>query len=192
MDKRIFWVIIEDTLENCNLNSKLQEELIKKQLHNFEYDELLDFQVICVGLMHGIYSFEIWAAALAILNECTDDSFTEFRGWLIAQGERAYMNAVNNPDSIYDIITEYDVEGGYSPQMSLDLLVYDVAREKWDVEQGDFIAQARSILNNLGMEYTWDIDFESNEHQHQPDVLKALVPRLTAAYFDEQAWWYKR
>ena len=186
MDKRIFWVIIEATLEESCGNTKLQEELIKEQLYNFDLDDLLDFQANCIELLNGIYSSDIWAAGFAIQNGCSDDSFTEFRGWLIAQGERAYMNAVDKADSIYDIIKDYDVGNAYAPQMSLDLLVYDVVKDRFGIHQDDFMDSVKEILDKRGFEYTFDIEF--NWDETRPETLQAIVPRLAYAYFDGEFW----
>jgi hypothetical protein len=186
MDKRIFWVVIEATLQDSCKNSKLQEELIKEQLYNFELEDLIDFQAICLELLNGIYSSNIWAAGFAIQNGCSGDNFTEFRGWLIAQGERAYMNAVNHADSIYDVIKEYDVEHGYYPQMSLDLLVYSVVREKWGINKDDFMAEVKLLLSKKGFESTSNIEF--NWDETRPETLQAIVPRLVYAYFDGDFW----
>jgi hypothetical protein len=182
MDKRIFWVIIEATLEQSGGETASQESLIKDQLHNFDFKDLIGFQANCLEFMNGLYSSEIWAAEYVLLNSCSEDSFTEFRGWLITQGENAYMNAVNNADSIYDLIQKYDILNGYLPQLSLDVLVYDVARKKWDVNQNDFKKEVISLLNKKGFEPVLNINF--NWNKQNPETLEAIVPRLMNAYFN--------
>jgi len=79
MDKRIFWVIIEATLEQSSGETAIQESLIKDQLHNFDLKDLIGFQANCLEFMNGLYSSEIWAAEYVLLNSCSEDSFTELR-----------------------------------------------------------------------------------------------------------------
>ena len=38
----------------------------------------------------------------------TDDDFTDFRGWLIAQGRDVYMAALKDADSLADVPTDRD------------------------------------------------------------------------------------
>ncbi|MEO7298393.1 MAG: DUF4240 domain-containing protein, partial [Verrucomicrobiota bacterium] len=46
------------------------------------------------------YDANLWLGAVVILGGCGDDTFTDFRCWLIAQGRNAFKSAVEDPDSM--------------------------------------------------------------------------------------------
>lgn len=52
------------------------------------------------------YSLELRGAAYVINGGCSDDGFEYFRGWLIAQGERVYNDALVDPDSLAGLFSE--------------------------------------------------------------------------------------
>ena len=47
------------------------------------------------------YKYGLWTAAGIMMEAgCSDDSFSDFRMWLIAQGKEVYLNALKDPDSL--------------------------------------------------------------------------------------------
>ena len=47
--------------------------------------------------------YGLWTAASLMCDGCSDDGFTDFRAWLIAQGKDAYMSALADPDSLAEL-----------------------------------------------------------------------------------------
>ena len=186
MDQRIFWVIVEAALDECPNEPAAQEKAIKKQLFHFDLEELVCFQAIGTELMNGIYTSDIWAAAFVIYSGCSDDEFKDFRGWLIGQGEQAYMQAVSQADAIYDILQPYDSFKNYRAQMSLDLLVYEVVRRRFGLHQEDFKNKVKQLLNQRGFEPITSVDLSWG--LSYPESLRLIIPRLMEAYWDESFW----
>jgi hypothetical protein len=50
------------------------------------------------------YRNDLWAAAYLINGGCSDDGFTYFRGWLIAQGQQVFERALADPATLEDAI----------------------------------------------------------------------------------------
>jgi hypothetical protein len=181
MDKRVFWVIIEATLEESCNDAEIQEELIKKHLLNFKLNDIYDFQQICLDLLNGICTMPIHAAAFVVHNSLTADSFKAFGGWLISQGEQAYMNAVDDADSIYDLLFDCGVQKVMWTELSIDLLAFEVVREVWADNERDFDNQHKMLLNNKKSEIFDKVAEPVNPHQK--DRLMSLVPRLVSAFY---------
>lgn len=51
---------------------------------------------------------DLWAAVYAIRGGCSDDSFDDFRGWLISRGEAALLTAIRDPESLADLVGNAD------------------------------------------------------------------------------------
>ncbi|MEV0472611.1 DUF4240 domain-containing protein, partial [Streptomyces prunicolor] len=56
------------------------------------------------------YTWDLWGAAWVLLGGASDDSFDYFRCWLIGQGREVYEGAVHDPDSLADLIDDFDEE----------------------------------------------------------------------------------
>jgi hypothetical protein len=53
--------------------------------------------------MNRAYTSDVWNAAY-MMTSCSDDSFTDFRGWLIAQGKTIFEETLRDPDSLSDVV----------------------------------------------------------------------------------------
>lgn len=86
--------------------------------------EIVDFDSHLTDALFGSYDAKLWLGAVVILKGCGDDTFTDFRYWLIAQGREAFESALADPDSMAGL-TRFDGDHG------LPLLFYmiGVARQ---------------------------------------------------------------
>ena len=71
-------------------------------------EQALNFDYIAHAYRAAAYKYGLWSAASIMCNNCTDDGFTDFRGWLIAQGRDVYMAVLKDPDSLADVPTDRD------------------------------------------------------------------------------------
>jgi hypothetical protein len=60
--------------------------------------------------MDDAYSYELWGAAYVIGGGCSDDSFMDFRKWLISCGRERYERALVDPESLVDVTFGPDAE----------------------------------------------------------------------------------
>ncbi|MDQ0600946.1 hypothetical protein QF037_005291 [Streptomyces canus] len=101
MDTNEFWSIVETarskTTEDLPFHEALVDLLARRSPQDIlRYQERFD-------VLHGaIYRWDVWAAAYLIGGGCSDDSFTDFRAGLIAQGREWYERAAAVPDSLAD------------------------------------------------------------------------------------------
>jgi hypothetical protein len=87
-----FWRIVEAANNASDGDCQWQARLITDALGGLGLDDLVD----------EAYRWDLWGAADLINRGCSDDGFQDFRGWLIAQGQDVYRNALEDPDSLAD------------------------------------------------------------------------------------------
>lgn len=180
MNRKIFWVIIEASLESSNDELDLHEKLLLQHLRNFDGVQLKTFQNIAEDLIHNLLFESFFAAAYLLQKSITEDSILAFAGWVISQGEKNYRNVLNNPDSLYDILQFKPRD--YTTQMSIDLLTPSINREV-------FVASPPCDKYNLqkSVEKSGFLAFlgPKNQPELQKWFLKK-IPKLTEAYFESE------
>ncbi len=110
MDTVTFWKLIETAKQESNGNSDQQVSLLVDALAALPTSEIIEFDTILDHFMALSYTNELWAAAYIINGGCSDDCFDYFRGWLIAQGETVFQNALRDPECLVDIAELEDIE----------------------------------------------------------------------------------
>ncbi len=55
-------------------------------------------------LIDKAYIAELWDLAFVMNLGCGDDSFMDFRAWLIGQGRNVYQRALVDPESLVDLV----------------------------------------------------------------------------------------
>jgi hypothetical protein len=106
------------------------------------------------------YTWDLWGAAYIVDGGCSDDSFMDFRSWLIAQGRDFYYSMRSNPDSLAAVDAEriaVDWEGiayvataafeavAGEEMPSVHLENHEVLGEEWD-EDGDDLKNRLPLL----------------------------------------------
>lgn len=98
MTKKTFWQLINTSLQKSNLER--QANYLVKELSKLSKKDLASFENIYNRFDNACYTWNLWAAAYTIHRGCSDDSFTDFRAWLIARGEIVYTKALVSSDSL--------------------------------------------------------------------------------------------
>jgi len=102
MDLEQFWQIIEAT------QAATQEEQLakfKSELQCISAGELVAFTNIFAQYKYAAYNWDLWVVVW--LNKgglCSDDSFSDFRNWLISRGHSTLEAVFANPDSLADML----------------------------------------------------------------------------------------
>lgn len=101
MTPDIFWAVIDHARQCAAPNSEpamldaLYGELVK--LPALKLSAWQDLQYAYMDLAH---TNTLFAAALLINGSSSDDRFTDFTAWLVAQGKTVYESALADPDSL--------------------------------------------------------------------------------------------
>jgi hypothetical protein len=101
-----FWTLIETSQEKSNGDQGAQLEYLQTALEALNADDLLEFQRIFDRLHQISYRADLWGAAFLMNGGASDDGFDYFRGWLISLGRKTFENALENPDSLAEVIED--------------------------------------------------------------------------------------
>jgi len=111
MDKNLFWQIIGAVNSQvagddyAGILRVTQEELRKHSPEDIAHWGGIQRCYRDLADTSGVF------AASCVLNEyMSDDSFMDFRMWLVSQGREVYMAALKNPDSLADLELPEDIQ----------------------------------------------------------------------------------
>lgn len=103
MDETEFWSIIDESRNRENNQTK-QYEKLKLILKNYSPDDIVSFDLIFTQKSNDLYNWDLWAIAYIINKGCSDDSFTDFRNWIISRGKDFFKKALIHPKKLGEII----------------------------------------------------------------------------------------
>ena len=112
MDKTQFWQLIEASRTDLSGDDHCdcQAENLKALLLGLSAEEIVQFDDIFGELDVAAYRWDLWAAAYIINGGASDDGFTYFRWWLIAQGQSYYEAALEDVEDAGANADEYGAE----------------------------------------------------------------------------------
>ena len=165
MDEDRFWSIIQLTKDEAGDEFDLQQDGLADELRKLTPDEIILFANRFRFFRGQANTWELWGAIYIIHGGCGDDSFNDFREWVIGQGRDFYYKTINDPETLVDVETEkiedVDWEGlGYIP----DEVFTELTKQKMP-------ATFQENFEVLGTE--WDEDGED---------LETMFPKLSAKY----------
>jgi hypothetical protein len=161
-----FWKLIQLTFDNSEGDYDTQQDELTIELKKLSPQDIILFDNKFRQLRGLAYNWELWGAIYIIHGGCGDDSFTDFRDWVIAQGKEFYYTTLANPESLVEIDQEkidIDWEGiGYIPNTVFK----------------DMTGQTLPI----GFEESQEIT--GKQWKEETDDLKNMFPKLSAKYSD--------
>ncbi|MGW1134770.1 DUF4240 domain-containing protein [Streptomyces griseoluteus] len=110
MDETEFWELIDATREAAEGDPEEQADLLVDRLLQFDPDMVLDFARHFEARYNRAYRWDLWGAASLLLGGTSDDAFDYFRCWLIGQGREVFEGALHDPDSLAELLEEFDDE----------------------------------------------------------------------------------
>jgi len=121
MDEEQFWKIIQTVKDNSQGDYELHYEELAKQLHSLLPDDIILFANSFRFFRGQANTWELWGAIYIIQGGCGDDSFNDFREWVIGKGKEFYFKTIEDPETLAELEKEYieatsEFEGlGYVP-----------------------------------------------------------------------------
>lgn len=110
MHESDFWHLIDSTRLAALGDPDEQADLLVEQLAERSPDDVVEFARHVESRLVGAYTWDVCAAATLLLGEVDAVDFEAFRGWLIGQGQVVYENAVDDADSLTDLLRNFDEE----------------------------------------------------------------------------------
>jgi hypothetical protein len=99
-----FWRLIEETGREAEGDVDRQVELIRDALAEMSVKEILSFERQLRAKLRRAYTFDLMAAAFIVMSYVSDDTFEDFRAWLVAQGKERFERAIETPESIAELL----------------------------------------------------------------------------------------
>lgn len=100
MDTDRFWQLIDSARATAAAGGEPFDEALVRLLTERPRQEILEYAERFDELHDALYRWDVWAAAYLIGGGCSDDSFTDFRAGVIAQGRDWYERVAAGPDSL--------------------------------------------------------------------------------------------
>ncbi|WP_338703560.1 DUF4240 domain-containing protein [Streptomyces sp. Q6] len=170
MDETEFWEIVDTTREGADGDPEDHAELLVDRLLQADPDAVLDFARHFESRYNRAYRWDLWGAAWVLLGGASDDAFDFFRCWLIGQGREVFEGALHDPDSLAELLDDFDDEvDGDGEELGY------AADEAYEELTGAVAADLGIPPASAEPEGT-PIDFENAE------VLARLYPRLTERF----------
>ncbi len=156
MDSGNFWQIIATSESRSSGDYEKQQTELEKELLKLTAIEILEFDNKFRALKGEVYNWDFWAAAYIINGGCSDDCFSDFRGWLIGRGETIFENAVKDINTLVQL--EYTNDGDWE---GLSYIPSDAYEKKTgnDMPQG-----VRESLEINGEEWSEEGDDLRNKY----------------------------
>ncbi|MEV8021053.1 DUF4240 domain-containing protein [Streptomyces sp. NPDC086554] len=110
MDETEFWEIVDRTRVAAEGDPEYHADLLTERLLELEPDMVLDFARHFEARYNRAYRWDLWGAAWILLGGASDDAFDYFRCWLIGQGREVFEGALHDPDSLADLLEDFDEE----------------------------------------------------------------------------------
>ncbi|MFI6347045.1 DUF4240 domain-containing protein [Streptomyces sp. NPDC050560] len=110
MDETEFWEMVDTARESAGGDPDEQADLLVERLEGADPDAVLDFARHFEARMNRAYQWDLWAAAVVLVDAVDEESFDAFRCWLIGQGRELYEGAVHEADALADLLDDFDPE----------------------------------------------------------------------------------
>ncbi|MFE1755409.1 DUF4240 domain-containing protein [Streptomyces anandii] len=110
MDETEFWELIDGSREGAEGDAEEQADLLVERLLDCDPELVLDFARHFESRYNRAYRWDLWGAAWVLLDGASDDAFDFFRCWLIGQGREVFEGALHDPDSLADLLVDFDEE----------------------------------------------------------------------------------
>src|SRR5688572_13289733 len=111
MTRPQFWRLIEETRREAKHDIDRQAELLRDALAQMRAKEISSFEGHLPATRRRAYTSDWMAAACVVKSSVSDDTFEDFRAWLVAQGKERFDRAVKQPASIAAFLDRDEVEG---------------------------------------------------------------------------------
>jgi hypothetical protein len=166
MESKKFWKIIENTKSESSGDYEKQQSLLERELLKLTAKEVLEFDNKFRTLRGKIYTWDFWAAAYIINGGCSDDCFSDFRGWLIGQGKSIFESAVQNIETLSELKETNDGNWEGLSYISTDIYKkktgndmpneiqenFEIIGEEWEEDENELKNRFPKLYAKFGME----------------------------------------
>jgi hypothetical protein len=104
------WHLIDETREQADGDSLKHMEILEEVLTEYAPEAIVAFDRQMHECFNRAFFPKLWKAADILSPEgCSEDNFMDFRGWLISQGEHVFESVVNDPEKLWQYVTDQPI-----------------------------------------------------------------------------------
>ncbi|TKV59179.1 DUF4240 domain-containing protein [Nakamurella flava] len=108
MDEDGFWRLVDEARAGSSALDESTVGRLRVLLDGLSPRSTLDAVRIHDELVRRAYTWDLWAAGYLVGGGMSDDSFWDFRQWLIAMGRATYERVLADPDALVDVSTDME------------------------------------------------------------------------------------
>jgi uncharacterized protein DUF4240 len=124
--EREFWDLIDEARRTADGDMQRLADQVRSGLSGLPPADIEDYANHWWRCMDLAYRWPVWDAAIVWLGWFGDDSFIDFRGWLVSRGRTVFEKVIADPDSLAD--DPEDRDGPFAEDWSA--LIHDVYEAK--------------------------------------------------------------
>ena len=137
MNEKKFWKLIKKSRSVFARNAERHQERLIRLLARKKVEDIIMFDVIFSHYMNMANTWEMRAAAHILVDEFTEEYFSDFRGWLISRGRKTFYQVIKNPEKLVKHVSIRD---------QMDWVGYEAcALEAYERKTGLTLPPANSI-----------------------------------------------
>ena len=182
LNKDDFWKLIQEAHTSKDQTDDEFLDTLQAALVKLGADNILRFQEIMNEYENLAYVPGLWEAANVIQDGCSDDGFTDFRAWLMAQGKDIYLAALADPDSLAELDLSCDRNTSRSILCRLERFFYVPYHVYQDLGRNDIYRDARTLPEDIVRDIRSEIHYAPGIEtpKRTSEELEAALPRLCA------------
>jgi len=175
MNEDIFWQLIEQSQNAQNSNFETQCVTLTELLTPYEPAEIITFENILRAKIEEASNFKVMAATFVVCSYISDDTYEDFRAWLVGQGKEKFYKAIKDPNYICDFLRPKQAEelGG---EFMLFVAV-NAYLEKTDTDDEDAFYEMIDHPDEKEVSQKWP----DNKEQY-----RKLFPRLFDMFWNQE------
>jgi hypothetical protein len=164
-----FWDIVAESRRAAGGDIFEQPGTLADLLVERTAQEVLEFHRLLITASQRAHTDVLAHAAALLLDGIGDDSFTDFRTWLICHGRQTYERVLDDPDTVLELPFDED-QSDFAAAESFGAMPMEVYEEL----TGEEFPDDEELLELLDPEPGVEIDSADT------DTLGRLMPRLMA------------
>lgn len=108
MDETEFWALVDGTRLAAGRDPDLHAELLVERLTGLDPEAVHDFARHFEARFSRAHRWGLWGAARVLLDGADEETFENFRCWLMSQGRTIFEGALADPDALAELLPDFD------------------------------------------------------------------------------------
>lgn len=108
IDETDFWEIVDGTREAAGGDPDAHAGLLVDRLTGLDPEAVCEFARHFESRFIRAYRWDVWGAAWVLLDGAGDDTFENFRCWLISRGRHVFEGTLHEPDALAELLEVFD------------------------------------------------------------------------------------